>query len=239
MAIYAGPTIVVRTNDGMLHVHAGRIIVATGAAEIQPVCPGSGLRGLLTTRAAERLHAAGVPLGTAVAVGAVPAGLPATAIPGRLVRFEGRADDDDEATGGPGRVGAVVTVDDETGIETTTPADTVVLGLGVAPRDVLVRMAGEVPLTVVGAAAEEAPLPPPPTEGVVCPCMGTTVADLDEAWSKGFTELETLKRASQACLGTCQGGACLPHVRSWIAARTGEVPAPVHGPAGVAPDHPR
>ena len=56
--------------------------------------------------------------------------------------------------------------------------------------------------------------------------MGTTVADLDAAWDKGFTELELLKRSSQACLGTCQGGACLPHVRSWIAARTGEVPAP-------------
>ncbi len=79
---------------------------------------------------------------------------------------------------------------------------------------------------MVGAAAEDAPLPPPPTEGVVCPCMGTTVADLGAAWDKGFQELELLKRSSQACLGTCQGGACLPHVRSWIAARTGEVPAP-------------
>ena len=138
-----------------------------------------------------------------------------------------------------GRVRAVVTVDEATGDETTTPADTVILGLGLAPRDVLARMAGEVPLTVVGAAAEDAPLPPPPTEGVVCPCMGTTVADLEAAWDKGFTELELLKRSSQACLGTCQGGACLPHVRSWIAARTGEVPAAVHRPPGLAPDHAR
>jgi sarcosine oxidase subunit alpha len=56
--------------------------------------------------------------------------------------------------------------------------------------------------------------------------MGTTVADLQAAWDKGYQELELGKRASQACLGTCQGGACLPNVRSWIAARTGEVPAP-------------
>ena len=56
--------------------------------------------------------------------------------------------------------------------------------------------------------------------------MGTTVADLDAAWDRGFTELELLKRSSQACLGTCQGGACLPHVRSWIAAKTGDVPDP-------------
>ena len=83
-----------------------------------------------------------------------------------------------------------------------------------------------VPVTVVGEAADDRPLPPPPTEGVVCGCMGTTVADLGDAWDRGFTELELLKRSSQACLGTCQGGACLPNVRSWIAARTSVVPDP-------------
>jgi glycine cleavage system aminomethyltransferase T len=217
VAIYAGPTIVVRTTTGMLHVHAAEIVVATGAAEIQPVGPGSDLRGLLTRGAAQRMQDAGVSLGASVAVGEPPAGVQATAVSGRLSRFEGDED---------GRVRTVVTVDDETGAESATPADTVILGLGSAPRDVLARMADEVPLTVVGAAAEEAPLPPAPTEGVVCPCMGTTVADLEAAWDKGFQELELLKRSSQACLGTCQGGACLPHVRSWIAARTGEVPAP-------------
>ena len=63
VAIYAGPMLVVRTRAGMLHVHADEIVVATGAAEIHPVVPGSGLRGLLTVRAAERLQAAGVSLG--------------------------------------------------------------------------------------------------------------------------------------------------------------------------------
>jgi len=217
VAIYAGPTIVARTRTGMRHVHASGIVVATGAAEIHPVCPGSELRGLLTSGAAERLHAAGVSLGRAVAVGEPPPGLPATAVSGRLVRFE---------SDGDGRLSAVVTVDDKTGAETTTPAETAILRLGRAPRDLLARMAGEVPRAVVGAAAEDAPLPPPPTEGVVCPCMGTTVADLQAAWDKGYQELELLKRSSQACIGTCQGGACLPHVRSWIAARSDEVPAP-------------
>jgi glycine cleavage system aminomethyltransferase T len=219
VAIYAGPTIIVRTRTGMLHVHPREVVVATGAAEVHPVCPGSDLRGLLTSRAAERLHAAGVSLERAVAVGTTPDGVSALAVTGRLVRFEG---------GDAGRVSAVVTVDDETGAERTTPADTVILGLGRAPRDVLARMAGKVPLTVVGAAADDLPLPVPPTEGVVCPCMGTTVADLQAAWDQGYQELELLKRSSQACLGTCQGGACLPHVRSWIVARSpaGEVPAP-------------
>ena len=39
VAIYAGPLIVVRTPVGMLHVHPREIVVATGAAEIHPVCP--------------------------------------------------------------------------------------------------------------------------------------------------------------------------------------------------------
>jgi len=215
VAVYAGPTLIVRTPDGMLHVEPHETVIATGAAEIHPVCPGSGLAGLLTARAAERLHAAGIDLPDAVAIGTPPEGVPCTRVEGRLVRFEG-AD---------GRVMAVVTAD-SVGVETTTPCSTVLLGLGRAPRDLLARMAGAVPLRVAGSAAEEHPLPPPTTTGIVCPCSGATVDDLQVAWDKGFQELELLKRATLACLGTCQGGACLPHVRSWIAARTGEVPAP-------------
>jgi glycine cleavage system aminomethyltransferase T len=216
VAVYAGPTLIVRTRNGMLHVRARQVVVATGAAEIHPVCPGNDLAGLLTARAAEQLRAAGVSLAGAVAVGTAPDGVPCTCLDGRLVRFEG-AD---------GRVTAVVTADGATGSEVTTPCSTVILGLGRAPRDALARMATGPPPIVVGEAAEQPPLPAPPTEGVVCACSGATVADLQVAWDKGFQELELLKRASHACLGTCQGGACLPQVRSWIAARTGEVPAP-------------
>ena len=56
--------------------------------------------------------------------------------------------------------------------------------------------------------------------------MNVSVGDLDDAWAAGYTELELLKRATLAGIGTCQGGACLPHVRSWIAARTGVEPEP-------------
>ncbi|HEY8636568.1 MAG TPA: 2Fe-2S iron-sulfur cluster-binding protein, partial [Candidatus Limnocylindrales bacterium] len=136
VAVYAGPLLVVRTATGMLHVHAYEIVVATGAAEIHPVCPGNRLAGLVTSRAAEALGAAGVDLGEAVAIGTSPAGVPATSVDGRLVRFEG-----DDA----GRVRAVVTADPATGAETTTAADTVILGLGYSPRDLLARMAGAVP----------------------------------------------------------------------------------------------
>ena len=48
VAIYAGPMIVVRTPQGMLHVHPHEIVVATGAAEIHPVCPGNRLAGIVT-----------------------------------------------------------------------------------------------------------------------------------------------------------------------------------------------
>ena len=155
-----------------------------------------------------------------MAIGTPPEGVPCDAIDGRLVRFEGGPD---------GRVGAVVTASDD-GTETTTPADTIVLGLGRAPRDVLARMAGAGvgagSVRAVGAAAGDPPLPPAPTEGIVCGCMGATVEDLAGAWERGFTELELLKRSSRAGLGPCQGGACLPHLRSWIAARTGVAPEP-------------
>jgi glycine cleavage system T protein len=213
VAIYAGPTLIVRTGEGMLHVRAKEVVVASGAAEIQPVCPGSGLAGLLTARAAQKLHAAGVDLGAAVAIGPAPEGVPCTPLDGELVGFEGE-----------GRVAAVVTRAD--GAEQTTRCDTVILNLGRSPRDVLSRMAADLPISVIGSAAEAYPLPPAPTEGIVCACAGIGVDDLQGVWDRGFNELELVKRASLAGTGTCQGAACLPHVRAWIAARSSIVPEP-------------
>jgi glycine cleavage system aminomethyltransferase T len=217
VGIYPGPLIVVRTPTLMLHVYPAEIIVATGAAEIHPVVPGNDLEGVVTSRAAQRMHKAGIELGAAVAVGTPPPGVPCIPVAGQLIRIEG----DDH-----GRVRGVVTADDWIGAETSTPCDTVIVGLGFAPRDVLARMAGEVPLSVVGPAAQPPALPPAPTSGIVCACNGTTVDDLQTAWDRGFQEIELLKRSSLACLGTCQGAACLPQVRAFIAARTGEVPPP-------------
>ncbi len=208
VAVYPGPTVIARTPAGMLHIDADEIIVATGAAEIQPVCRGNDLAGIITARAAERLRAAGVQLAE-----------PVVMVGRELLRFEG---DDD------GRVRTVVTRGAD-GQVIETRARTVIVNLGLAPRDLLARMAGPgVAVTSVGAAAEDHPLPPAPADPtvVVCRCMDVTVANLDEGWSKGFTELELLKRATLAGIGTCQGGACLPHVRAWIAEKTGEVPDP-------------
>ncbi|MEO5941106.1 MAG: 2Fe-2S iron-sulfur cluster-binding protein [Candidatus Limnocylindrales bacterium] len=211
VGIYPGPSIVYRRSGTvrlepteMVHMSADEVVVATGSAELHPVCPGSGLAGILTRRAAEKLVAAGVDLGRAAAITTMP------------LRFE-----DD----GTGRVGAVVMAGED-GSEISLPCETAIVDLGRAPRDLLARMIPGGPISAVGSAAVEHPLPPAPIGGVVCPCMGTTVDDLAAAWDKGYTELELLKRASWAGLGPCQGGACLPHVRAWIAARTGTVPDP-------------
>ena len=217
VAIYGGPTVIVRSSTGMIHVHAREVIVATGAAELQPVCPGNGLRGLLTARAAERLHAAGIDLGVAVAVGEPPREVPSIVVAGRLVRIEGTD-----------RVSAVVT---STGAgegagEVTTPCETLILGLGRAPRDLLARMSTGEPVAVIGPTAESFPLPPAPTAGIVCPCAGVGVDALEGVWQRGFQELELVKRASLAGTGTCQGSVCLPHVRAWVASKSGTVPEP-------------
>ncbi|MBA2719059.1 MAG: (2Fe-2S)-binding protein [Chloroflexi bacterium] len=216
VAIYPGRSIVAREPAGMLHVRADEIVVATGSAEIQPVCPGNDLAGIVTSGAAERLQAAGVGLGVAVAIGSPPSGVACTVLDGRLIRFEGDA---------TGRLRSVVTTNTD-GSEMTTACDTAIVGLGRAPRDVLARMTGDDAISLVGSVADEHPLPAAPTAGEICRCMGTTVDDLASAWDAGYTELELLKRASWAGLGPCQGGACLPHVRAFIAARTGTVPEP-------------
>jgi glycine cleavage system T protein len=200
VAIYPGPSVVARTPAGMVHVIADEVTVATGTVDIQPVVPGNRLKGLLTRRAAERLTDAGVDLGDVVTAGP------------DVARFEA-----DEG----GRVRAVVTADGR-----VRECDTAIVDLGIAPRDLLARMAPGV--ASVGGAAEDVPLPPAPTEAdaTVCGCMGTTVADLESAWDSGYTDIELLKRASWAGLGTCQGSACLPHLRAFIAARGDSVPDP-------------
>ena len=140
----------------------------------------------MTKRAVQRLVDAGVDLGRVATVGP------------ELVRFEG----DDR-----GRVSAVVTAD-----EGSTACDTAVVDLGWAPRDVLARMAPGAVVSAVGSVADDYPLPPPATAGVVCACMGMTVEDLESAFDKGYTE----HRAAQAG----DAGPASGHARAAPACRT-------------------
>ena len=208
VGIYAGPLVVARTDKGMWHIHVrDEIIVATGASEIAPVVPGSHLLGVYTARGAERLSESGISLGNLIAVGAPPQGIAHTHVSGALVRFEG-----DE------RVSAVV-VRDADGALSTHDCNSVCVGLGLQPRDALYMMGKDLPVRIVGDAAIEATVPTCPTEGIICPCANVSVADLDRVWDQGFQEMELIKRATLAGTGTCQGGTCIPYLRSFIQKR--------------------
>jgi glycine cleavage system aminomethyltransferase T len=206
---FAGPTLVIRHRGRSIseatieHVHAHHVVLATGAAELHPVCPGNHLRGLFTPRAAAAVRSAGIDLGNTVTVGADLAAL--------------HGDD----------TGAVTAVERTDG--SVTPADSVIVDLGRAPRDVLARMAPGTAITIVGSAAASHALPAAPSDGVVCPCSKVTVADLDSVWSKGFREIELVKRASLCGTGTCQGSVCMPHLRAFVADRSGTAPEPFTG----------
>ncbi len=221
VGVYGGPLVIVRTLTGMLHVHTHEVIVATGAAEVHPVCEGSGLSGVVTVRAAQLMHSAGIDLGRAVSVGPIaPEGVGSTPVAGRLVRIEAAHE-----SSGSRRVGAVVSVGDD-GVEQRVECDTVIVGLGLSSRDLLLRMVDDPNVRPVGDAAEAFPLPEAPTEGVVCACSKVTVEDLQGVWDRGFRDIELMKRSSLTGTGTCQGSACLPHLRAFISAKTNETPAP-------------
>ena len=237
VGIYPGPLVVARTPAGMRQIHLRslpgqpppEIIIATGAAEIQPVAPGNQLAGILTVRAAEQLLAAGVDGGRMVLVVSSPEeaegrfqppGFTGRTITGRVLRFEGE-----------GRVSAVVVARAD-GTEERVECDTVIVALGLQPRDALARLGrgvSGVEIRVVGDAALAAPLPAVPEAGVICHCTGVTVEDLASVVARGFDELELVKRATLAGTGTCQGAACLPHLRSFLSGMSGSgatVPPP-------------
>jgi sarcosine oxidase subunit alpha len=193
----------------MLHIHPrNEIIVATGAAELQPIAPGNQLAGIVTASAAQQLAAAGLALGRVVAVGAPLEGIAAETVTGEIVRFEGDT-----------KVTAVVVLDEQ-GHERRIPCDTVAVTLGLTPRDGLARMGNGLPgitIRAVGDAARPADIPTCPKDGTVCSCSGVTVADLEFIWERGFHEIELVKRATLFGTGTCQGMVCMPYIRSFLA----------------------
>lgn len=210
VAVYAGPLVVVRTGEEIQHIKVRqRIVVATGAAEVQPAVPGSELAGLMTARATSKLFQAGLELGRVVAVGTPPDGVPHTPATGELVAFEGEN----------GRVRAVVTD------QGTFACDTASVGLGLHPRDQLALMGSDLPIPVeaVGEAALEGEVPRCPKSGLICPCSGVRREDLDFTWDSGFRQMELIKRSTLAGTGACQGMTCLPYLRSFIEEKGGEL----------------
>jgi glycine cleavage system aminomethyltransferase T len=219
VGIYPGPLVVAAAPDAIEQVRPRReIVVATGAMALHPVVPGNHLRGLLTREAATTLVRSGVPLGHTVTIGRPPDDVPAEPVSGTLVRFEPREDD-------RGRLGAVVTRDAD-GLEHRVPCEIAVVDLGLTPRDHLLRLGHHAGAHGVGDVVLPATLPPPPTAGIVCACLGVTVADLASATGRGFQDLELLKRATLAGTGPCQGAVCLPHLRSFLARAGSPTPSP-------------
>jgi sarcosine oxidase subunit alpha len=131
------------------------------------------------------------------------------------------------------------------GREETIACDTLVLSLGFAPRDSLLRQAphcqvdgaGDVltPGLSVSAAIESGRTAAShragvamftdtalvaPTAGIVCTCEDVGASELAQAWREGFRSTELLKRYTTATMGPCQGALCHPHLRAFVRART-------------------
>jgi glycine cleavage system aminomethyltransferase T len=207
VGVYPGPQVIVRVGGptpSMLHLHAHEVVIATGAAELHPVCEGNMLRGIVTADAATQLRERGVDLGVTVTVDL-----------DELASFEGV----------DGRVAAVVFTDGRREACSTA----VVTSSRRAPRDLLARMVSDPAVRVIGSAATAYELPACPSGGTVCPCSKVTVDDLQGVWDKGFTHLELVKRASLCGTGTCQGAVCMPHLRAFVADRSGAPAAPFTG----------
>lgn len=265
VGIYEGPLVPVDGPDFLELVHPERIVVATGALERHAVFPGNDLPGVWLGRGAARLAGvhgvgpgaraavvattaegiehletlrdAGVEIASAAVPAAladsVPSGVP-LAVDATIVQATGRK-----------QVECVV-LEGAAG-RTTVACDTLVLSLGLEPRDALLRGASGV--EVVGAGdvvepgcsveqaaesgrrairggGERAPDPEaaPPSHrasGFVCLCEDVTARDLDDAWTEGFCSTELLKRYTTATMGPCQGALCGRHLSAFVRARGG------------------
>lgn len=264
VGIYEGPFVVVDGRECLELVHPQRVVVATGAVETHPVFPGNDLVGVWLGRGAARMAAVhGMPPGRrAVVAAATPEGLEtADLLRAAGVEVAAVVVDDAAAVAGTAGVetGSVVEARGRRALERVVirtgsgardvEADTLVLALGLVPRDGLLRQGLGLP--VVGAgdavapgcsvdeaiesgrvagrggdpAARAAALPPAPASGYVCLCEDVLARDLEHAWDEGFRSTELLKRYTTATMGPCQGALCQGSLCSFVSARTGEAPA--------------
>jgi sarcosine oxidase subunit alpha len=241
IGIYEGIEVPLVAEDELVRVHPGRVVVATGAAEIHPVFPGNDLPGIWLGRGAARmagvhgvrpgdvavvvvgteealehlatLQAAGVRIAAAAAPAAladrIPAGVGEVVIDGVVY----------EARGGK-TLGSVVL---RRGTQRKGfSCDTLVLSLGLAPRDALARMAlpGE-PVELVGDAAGPDVTPPDGDDGTVCLCEDVSLHDLEQAWGEGYRNAEILKRYTTTTMGPCQGAMCGRALSCFVRDRVG------------------
>ena len=212
-----------RSSCARAERHAARPLPTRSSSRPAPPscsrsCPGAELAGLYTARAADALTAAGLRWAARCAS---RAGCAPGAVRGR--RAASRPSSCAAADGAERRHEATPSC--------STSACTRATGSS--------RQGAGLAVRTVGEAAAAGALPParPPTRRRLPlhghdgrrPRLGLG-ARASARWS-------SLKRATLAGTGTCQGGACLPHLRAFLAARGGRDAAAVHGAADDAADH--
>ena len=228
IGIYEGIEVPLVAEDELVRVHPKRVVVATGAAEIHPVFPGNDLPGIWLGRGAARmagLH--GVrPGDVAVVVAGTEEALEhlATLLAAgvRVVAVAAPAGLADRIPAGVGEIVIDGMVHEARGGKTLRSVvfrrgthgkrfacDTLMLSLGLAPRDALARMAlpGE-PVELAGDAAKSDATPPNGDDGTVCLCEDASLHDLQQAWDEGYRNAEILKRYTTTTMGPCQGAMC-------------------------------
>ncbi len=261
VGLYEGPIVPLAAEGAIVQVHPGRVIVATGAAEAHGVFDGNDVPGVWLARGAARL--AGVHdvspgervvvevrteegldhLETLRAKGCRVIAVAPAELADRLPpHVQAIADAEVVRAEGRKEVEAVVVRDAEG--ERRISCDALVLSLGLAPRDGLMRMAlSSEPVTGAGDVilpgcspqeaemsgrraargetdeARPADVPAMGGAGVVCLCEDVGTKDLQTAWDEGYTSSEILKRYTTATMGPCQGAMCGLHLAAFCAAR--------------------
>ena len=250
IGVYEGPSAALLGPEELVEVEAERVIVATGALEAHGVFPGNDLPGVWLGRGATRMAAtqgvrvgeravvvANTSEGDRIAEAIRAAGSQVTLVAGRVLEARG-----------PKQVSSVTVLTPEG--RRAFACDALVLSLGWAPRDTLLRMtadpevvgAGDVVLPGCtiddaersGRAAgrgepdeprEADPWPVAEPDGYVCVCEDVSMHDLEQAWDEGWTSSEILKRYTTATMGPCQGALCSRHLAEHARAKGAGVAA--------------
>ncbi|MEP7344371.1 MAG: 2Fe-2S iron-sulfur cluster-binding protein [Gemmatimonadaceae bacterium] len=274
VGIFEGPLVPVVGEDFLHLVHPSRIVVATGAVERHAVFSGNDLPGVWLGRGASRMAGAhGLTIGSAIVVatntleglshldvlhrhasaqhgGAVVAALVPAALANRVpAGVDVIGDGKIVEAIGSGALRSVVV--EAAGRRRVVPCDTLVISLGLEPRDGLLRQslldpvrgAGDVVhpgcspeeaeesgrqtadsavSSDWGAANGSATASPDASKGFVCLCEDVSVEEFEHAWDEGYRSTELLKRYSTVTMGACQGTLCHPHLKAFVCHRSPE-----------------
>jgi sarcosine oxidase subunit alpha len=240
IGVYEGPVVPLVGDDTLLQVHPGRIVVATGATEAHPVFPGNDLPGVMLGRAAahlaqtEALHTwdrAVVAVRAEEGLGHLESlqrvGVRTLAlVPSEFARRVPTGVQtiiDGEVVGAEGRSRVTSALVRSEGVDRRAQCDLLVLSVGLAARDSLIRTAwkGE-RVEAVGDAALRWEPGPAPRDGVVCLCEDVSLRDLERARDEGFRSAEMLKRYTSATMGPCQGAMCGRHLAAFAGTTEGD-----------------